>query len=91
LAPRTRKGSRPRFLLAWLFAVVDRVGLADERAAAIVLAKEHRGPGRTYLTQIVNNRPVVLPQETGEIFALALDVGGTRAEGSVDKSLFDAV
>ena len=75
----------------WLFAVVDRVGLADERATAIVLAKEHRGPGRTYLTQIVNNRPVVLPQETGDIFALALDVDGTRAQGSVDKSLFDSV
>jgi hypothetical protein len=75
----------------WLFAVVDRVGLADERATGVVLAKEHRGPGRTYLTQIVNNRPVVLPQQTGEVFALALDVDGTRAEGSVNKSLFDAV
>jgi hypothetical protein len=79
------------FAAYWLFAVIDRVGLADERAAAIVLAKEHRVPGRTYLTQIVNNRPVVLPQQTGEVFALALDVGGTRAEGSVDKSLFDVV
>jgi hypothetical protein len=75
----------------WLLAIVDRVGLANERAAAVVLSKEHRGPGRTYLTQIVNNRPVVLPQETGEIFALALDVDGTKAEGSVDKGLFDAV
>jgi hypothetical protein len=75
----------------WLFAIVDRVGLANERAAAVVLSKEHRGPGRTYLTQIVNNRPVVLPQETGELFALVLDVDGTTAEGSVDKSLFEAV
>jgi hypothetical protein len=79
------------FVAYWLFAVVDRVGLADQRAAAIVLAKEHRGPGRTYLTQIVNNRPVVLPQQTGEVFALALDVDGARAEGVVAKDLFDAV
>jgi hypothetical protein len=79
------------FVAYWLFAVLDRVGLADERAAAIVLAKEHRGPGRTYLTEIVNKRAVVLPEQTGEVFALALDVDGTRAEGSVDKSFFDAV
>jgi hypothetical protein len=79
------------FIAYWLFAIVDRVGLADQRAAAVVLSKEHRGPGRTYLTQIVNNRPVVLPQETGEIFALALEVDGSRAEGFVDKSLFDTI
>jgi hypothetical protein len=79
------------FLAYYVFMALDRVGLDDQHATAIVLGKEHHGPGRTYVTQIINNRPLEIPQETPETFVLSLDLSGTRAEGVVARDLFDAL
>jgi hypothetical protein len=79
------------FVTYYLFMAVDRVGLEDQRATAVVLGKEHRPPGRRYVTQIINNRPLELPQETPETCVLTLDLSGTHTEGIVARSLFDAV
>lgn len=97
---------RPHFLaqrMPWFGAVivagvavaagctaVDRLGLPERRAVAAVTAKEHRPPGRTYTTMIINNRPHVVPQATGEQWFVGLAFAGSdmAAVAAVDERLF---
>ncbi len=75
----------------FLFMAVDGLGLSDQRGTAKVIAKGYRQAGKTYITQIVANRPVVLPQVTPEMYILQLDIGGSRTEAAVDKDLYEAI
>ena len=77
-------------LLYYGFMALDGLGLADQQAQGIVLGKEHRPPGRTYSTQIVGNRTLVVPQTTSDAYVLRLDVLGREAGALVDKDTYDA-
>ena len=74
-----------------VFMAVDGWGLTDRKATARVLAKGYKEAGKTYITQIVANRPVVLPQARPEMYLLKLDLGGKETESAVEKALYDAV
>lgn len=74
-----------------LFTALDTFGLEDRRSAARVVAKGFRAAGKTYVTQIVGNRPVVLPQATPEMYLLTLALPGGEVECAVDKALHDGV
>lgn len=78
-------------VLYYAFMAVDGLGLADQQAQGTVLGKEHRPPGRTYSTQIVGNRTLVVPQTTADAYVLRLDIRGREAGALVDKDTYDAV
>jgi hypothetical protein len=78
-------------VLYYAFMAVDGFGLADQQAQGIVIGKEHRPPGRTYSTQIVGNRTLVVPQTTSDAYVLRLDLRGREAAALVDKDTYDAV
>lgn len=68
---------------------VDRAALPVEKAQARVTAKRYLPPGKTYITQMINNRPLVIPQARGESFAVELDMAGTAAAAVVSKDLYE--
>jgi hypothetical protein len=70
---------------------IDGMGLADQQSTATVLDKIRHGAGRAYSTQVVGNRTLVVPQTTGEMLILSIDLDGVRSEASVDRALYDAV
>jgi hypothetical protein len=73
----------------YLLIAIDRVGIPDREAPAIILAKEHRDPAQGSVTQIINNRPVVVPQSVPEMFVLRLELDGSIAEIAVPQALYD--
>jgi hypothetical protein len=73
----------------YLLIAVDRIGIEDRRATATVMGKEHYPAGQSYVTQIVNNRPVVIPQSVPERFVLKLDIHGTPAEAAVPPAFYE--
>ena len=77
-------------VLGWmLFQAVDGLALQSSVAPARVVAKGYRAAGKTYITQIINNRPLVVPQTTPEAWILELDVADTRAQAAVSQETFD--
>jgi hypothetical protein len=79
-------------VLGWmLFQAVDGLGLETSVAPAQVMAKGYRDAGKTYVTQIINNRPLVIPQTTPEAWFFELDLAGTRTEAVVSRDTFDHV
>jgi hypothetical protein len=77
--------------LYFLFMVVDGQALPEEKSTATVIGKGFREAGRTYYTQIIDNRPVIIPQAKPEMYLLKLDIGGRETEGAVTKDLYEAV
>jgi hypothetical protein len=77
-------------VLYYAFMAVDGLGLADQQAQGTVLGKEHRPPGRSYSTQIVGNRTLVVPQTTSDAYVLRLDIRGRETAALVDKDTYDA-
>jgi hypothetical protein len=79
-------------VLGWmLFQAVDGLGLETNVAPAQVVAKGYREAGRTYVTQIINNRPLVVPQTTPEAWFFELDLSGARTEAVVTRETFERV
>ncbi len=75
--------------LYYLFLTIDGAGLADQTATATVLSLEYSEGGKTYVTQIVNNRPYVLEQVKPDSYIVKLDLDGREAAGLVSKELFE--
>jgi hypothetical protein len=78
-------------LVYYAFMAVDGMGLTDQQGTGTVLSKEHRAPGRSYSTQIVGNRTLVVPQTTSDAYVLRLDILGLQAGALVDKQIYDNV
>lgn len=79
------------FALYFLFMAIDGLGLKETQATAKVIAKGYKQAGKTYVTQIVANRPVVLPQATPEMYLLQLNIGGKKTECAVEKSIYENI
>jgi hypothetical protein len=77
--------------LYFLFMAVDGLGLKVLSAPATVVGREYREAGKTYTTQVINNRPHVLPRARPAIYILQLDVGARQAAGAVPKRLFAVI
>jgi hypothetical protein len=75
----------------FLFMAIDSLGLKEEKATAKVISKGYKQAGKTYITQIVANRPVVLPQVKPEMYILQVEIEGKKTECAVDKSLYEAI
>lgn len=68
-------------LVGWMAA--ERIAAREKQAVATVTTKEHRLPGRTYTTTIIDRRPLVVPHATGEQWLLGLAMEGTGKEATV--------
>lgn len=75
----------------FLFIAIDNFCLKEEKTTAKVISKGYKQAGKTYITQIVANRPVVLPQVNPEMFILQIDLNGQKTECAVDKDLYEAI
>ena len=75
----------------FLFMAIDSLGLKEEKATAKVISKGYKQAGKTYITQIVANRPVVLPQVKPEMYIFQVELEGKKTECAVDKSLYEVI
>jgi hypothetical protein len=75
----------------FLFTAIDTFGLTSRVAPALVVGTSYRAAGKTYITQIVNNRPVVLPQTVPEVYLVDLEIDGRVVTAAVDKEMHDGL
>ena len=78
-------------LLYYGFWTLDGLGLEDEQGTATVTGKEYVEPGMTYSRQYIGGQLRTLPQTTGEMYILELNIGGEVTSVAVDKNRYDAV
>lgn len=71
------------------FMMVERTGAATTSVRGSVVDKRHVAAHRTYVTQIVNGRSVVVPREVDDAYVVDLSVPGGRTTGVVPQELYD--
>jgi hypothetical protein len=77
-------------VLGWmLFQAVDGLALPTAVAPARVVGRGYQAAGKTYITQIINNRPLVTSQTRPEAWLVELDVVDSRAQAAVPQEMFD--
>jgi hypothetical protein len=74
---------------AW--GALDRLGLADEQASAVVTGKNYYPPGMTYRTNIVAGRAWTQSSPTSDAYVLLLNLGQEPTGAIVSRELYDAV
>jgi len=74
---------------AW--GALDRLGLPDEQARAVVTGKNYYPPGVTYRTNIVAGRAWTQPYSTSDAYVLVLNLGQEPTGAIVSKELYDAL
>jgi len=80
------------FIGLWgLFLAVDGLGLTMQQGMATVLGHEHRDMVKGGRMDVIARQPMVVPYTTPEKYILKLEINGRQTEGTVSKSLFDAV
>jgi hypothetical protein len=71
------------------FMAIDTVGLESKVVQARVVSTGYRAAGQTYVTQIIDNRPYVMPRTVPEMFLANLDLEGKIVTAAVDRSTHD--
>lgn len=79
------------FVLYYGFLAADALGLATQTGTAKVTGKGFRKAGRTYYTQYIEGRPLVMPQAIPEMYLLKIEIGGRETECAVAQSVHEAV
>lgn len=77
--------------LFFLFILVDGFFLSNQTANAVVRSLEFSAGGKTYVTQIVNNRPYVMAQEKPDAFLVKMNLGGREVVAVVEQTLFESL
>jgi hypothetical protein len=72
-----------------VFMLIDTFGLESTPARASVVSTGYRAAGQTYVTEIINNRPYVMPRTVPEAFLADLEMDGTVVTAAVDKAVHD--
>jgi hypothetical protein len=72
----------------WLFMIVERTGVATRTMRAAVIAKRYEAAHRTYVTQIINGRSVVVPQDVADAYVVDVATPAGRASGIVPTDLY---
>lgn len=75
----------------FLFIGMDGFFLSTQTASAVVLSLEYNEGGKTYVTQIVNNRPYVMEQAKPDAYLAKLNLGGREVVGVVEQGLFQSL
>jgi hypothetical protein len=73
------------------YMAIDGFGLAEQKTSAVVLNLEYVEAGSTYVTQIVNNRPLVMEQAKPEVFLVRLNLDGKEVAGAVTQEVFESL
>ena len=73
------------------WGALDHLGLADEKASAVVTSKHYYPPGVTYRTNIVAGRAWTMTDSTSELYVLELNVGQEPTGAIVSKDVHDAL
>lgn len=73
------------------WGALDRLGLAEEQASAVVVRKQLNPPGVTYRTTIAGGRAWTLTDPTSETYVLELKIGDEPTVAVVGKDLYDAL
>ena len=77
-------------VVAWYgYWALDMVGLATQRAIGTVLEKGYRQGGKTYYTQYIDGRPLVIPQERPPAFVVTVQINGEQGEVAIDENIFN--
>lgn len=77
--------------LYFAFIAVERFGLVVQQTTATVVDKTHRPAGRSYSTVLINGRPHPVPETSGELYVLGIELIDDETAVPVDKRLYDAV
>jgi hypothetical protein len=71
------------------WGILDRLGLAEEKASAVITGKHYNPPGVTYRTIISGGRTWSLSDPTSETYLVLLNVGQEPTVAIVSKDLHD--
>ena len=69
--------------------MVERTGAATLSVRGSVVDKRHVAAHRTYVTEIINGRSVVVPREVADAYVIELSVPGGRTTGVIPQELYD--
>lgn len=71
------------------WGMLDRLGLAEEKASAVITGKHYNPPGVTYRTTIAGGRAWTLTDSTSETYLVLLNVGQEPTVAIVSKEMHD--
>jgi hypothetical protein len=72
-----------------IFMAADTVGIATEETRTKVVSTGYRAAGQTYVTQIINNRPLVTPRTVPEMFLVNVEIAGAVVSAAVERDVHD--
>jgi hypothetical protein len=72
-----------------VFMAIDTFGLESTVTRASVVSTGYRAAGQTYVTEIINNRPYVIPKTVPEAFLADVEIDGAVVTAAVDKAVHD--
>lgn len=79
-------------VLAWFgWGMLDRMGLAEEQAGAVVTGKHYNAPGQTFRTVIAGGRAWTLTDTTSDTHVILLDVAKEPTVAIVSNDVYDAL
>lgn len=73
------------------WGALDRTGLAEEEAGAVVTSKRYYPPGTTYRTNIVAGRAWTQADATSDAYVLELKIGQEPTAAIVSREAYDAL
>ena len=73
------------------WGALDRLGLSEEQAAAVVVRKQLNPPGVTYRTTIAGGRAWTLTDPTAETYVLELKIGDEPTVAVVSQELYNTL
>ena len=79
------------FGLYYGFMAINSMGMEKKEGTAIVIAKDYRPPGKTYVPQVIGGRTYTIPQTTAEMYILELDIDGQITQCVVDYEFYQAI
>jgi hypothetical protein len=77
--------------LFFLFLAVDGLGLQAREDSGTVVGRERRDAVMGHRTEIINNRPLIVPHVTPEKYIFKLDINGHQTVRVAPRGFFDAV
>jgi hypothetical protein len=71
------------------FMMLERTGASTSTRRAAVTGKRHMPAHRTYVTEIIRGRSMVVPREVADAYVVDLALTDGRASGVVAQDLYD--
>lgn len=73
------------------YGLLDRIGLTESQARAVITAKQYNAPGKTYNTNIAGGRAWTQAYQTPDTYVLSLNIGQEPTVAIVSKEQYETL